>query len=176
MADNILLFKPSYRDIKNASKIFFACHPHDFKVYFEDISDKILEKASDNNISAVFSYVNPDLKVSFDDIKEYLNNMQLLVIPVTWDLLLKPNMIIDSLLPFALEKHIPILPLMQDPDLTNEYAKHFGNIQFLCDDKNDKTAIPYEIKLNDFIKDTLVGDELRRRVQDAFDAYIFLCS
>ncbi len=172
--DNLFLFKPKLQNLKNASKIFFVCHPNDFEEYFEDITDKILEKTADNHISAVFSYANPAISFNFDEVKEYLENMQLVVIPVTWQLLLKPNTVTEKLIPFVLEKHIPILPLVQDPALASEYPKHFGNIQFLCDDKNDKTAIPYDIKLNDFIKETLVGDELRRRVQDAFDAYIFL--
>ncbi len=171
---NNLLFKPAERNIKTASKIFFACHPVDYENYFEDITNQILEKAADNNISAVFCYLSPDAASDFDVIADFLENIQLIVVPVTWDLLLTPNMITDKLLPYALKKHIPVLPLLQDLALTHEYSKHFGNIQFLCNDKNDKTAIPYDVKLNDFIKDTLVGDELRRRVQAAFDAYIFL--
>lgn len=169
-----LLFKPESLNLKNASKIFFACHPNDFKLYFDNITSEILEKTADNNISAVFSYINPNTAPSFDDVKGFLDSMQLIVIPITWELLQTPNMTIRELVPYALEKHIPILPLLQDLDSANEYSKHFGNIQFLCDNKNDKTAIPYEIKLNEFLKDTLVGDELRARVQTAFDAYIFL--
>lgn len=169
-----LLFKPANSNPKNASKIFFACHPDDFNIYFDGITNEILEKTADNNISAFFSYINPDITPCFDNIVEFLENMQLIVIPVTWKLLQTPNMTINQLVPYALQKHIPILPLLQDQDSIDEYTKHFGNMQFLCDNKNDKTAIPYEIKLNDFIKDTLVSNELRTRVQAAFDAYIFL--
>ncbi len=172
--NNSFLFKPANRDIKTVSKIFFACHPDDFNLYFEDITDEILEKATNNNISAVFTYINPEANFDFEESKDFIENMQLIVVPVTWKLLSTGNAIINQVIPYVLEKHIPVLPLLQNSDLVNEYSKHFGDIQFLYDDQNDKTAIPYDIKLNDFIKDTLVGDELRRRVQAAFDAYIFL--
>lgn len=171
---NCFLLKPQNIDIKNACKLFFVCHQNDFDDYFEDVTNEILEKTTDNNISAVFFHINPDAVFDFENTKDFIENMQLIVVPVTWELLSTSNMVIEQIIPYALEKHIPFLPLLQDSDLVNEYTKHFGNMQFLCDNPNDKTAIPYDVKLNDFIKDTLVGDELRRRVQAAFDAYIFL--
>lgn len=171
---NLFLRKPKDRNAQNASKLLFICHPNDFDDYFNDITDEILEKATDNHISAVFFYINQEITFDFEEIKDILKNIQLIVVPVTWELLSTKNIFIDKIIPYALKKHIPVLPLLQDLELTTKYTKHFGNIQFLYDNPNDKTAIPYELKLNDFIKNTLVGDELRKRVQKAFEAYIFL--
>ena len=65
---------------------------------------------------------------------------------------------------------------MQESGLENDFNRICGDLQFL--DKSaaakDPTVRPYEEKLKSFLDAVLVGDELAKRIRDAFDAYIFL--
>ena len=85
--------------------VFFTCHPSDFHLYFEQISQIILKKY---DCTIWYCQEKPD------DEKEYtirISEMQLLVIPVTEKFLTGKNRARDFDLPFALEHHIPVLPL-----------------------------------------------------------------
>lgn len=100
--------------------------------------------------------------------------MNLFVIPITTKLLTKPCRTIELDVPFALEKHIPILPLMQEGGLDELFTRYFGDLQYLDPNTHDITAISYEEKLKKYLNSVLVSDEMAEKVRAAFDAYIFL--
>lgn len=100
--------------------------------------------------------------------------MQLFVMPVTTRLLTTPNRALEVEFSFAMEHHIPGLPLMQEGGLEDLFNKKCGDLQFLDKTARDSTAISYEEKLEKYLASVLVGDELAQKVRDAFDAYIFL--
>ncbi|MCD8068546.1 MAG: toll/interleukin-1 receptor domain-containing protein, partial [Lachnospiraceae bacterium] len=105
-----------------------------------------------------------------------LSRMQLFVIPITSRFLFKENSAREVYFQFAMDHHIPVLPLMQEGGLEEDFNRICGDLQFL--DKNaaisDPTAQPYEQKLETFLASVLLGDELAEKVRKAFDAYIFL--
>lgn len=43
-----LKYKPEHINPNKKSKVYFSCHPDDFELYFEDISNEIL-KISDSS-------------------------------------------------------------------------------------------------------------------------------
>lgn len=147
-------------------RVYFSCHPKDYDIFFENISDEIL-----NNTDCAIWYNTDEV---YEDIDTDLGQMNLFVIPITTKLLTEPNRTIEIDVPFALEKHIPILPLMQESGLDELFSKYFGDLQYLDPNSRDETAISYEKKLDKYLKSVLIGDELAEKVRAAFDAYIFL--
>ena len=103
-----------------------------------------------------------------------LGDMQLFVIPVTSQFLHTDNRARRVDFQFAIDRHIPILPLMQEPNLEEDFNKLCGNLQILSKLISDETAIPYKTKLQNFLSAVLIKDEIVSKVKKEFDAYIFL--
>ncbi len=151
-------------------RVYFTCHPDDFKNNFDKICGDILK----NHDCAIY-YTN-DMTASLPE--EYrdtdLGRMNLFVVPITFKLLKKANRAMDSDIVFALEKHIPVLPIMLESDINEYYAEKFGELQYLDPYSRDTTAISYEEKLKKYLSAVLFDDTTAERVRAAFDAYIFL--
>lgn len=151
-------------------RVFFCCHPDDFERYFEPISEEILKKQN----CAIYYYnsktIVPPKERALD-----LAQMQLFVMPVTTNLLTKESIAMEDF-HFAIERGIPVLPLMQERKLEALYKIKIGDLQFLDKNANERdvTAISYEEKLEKYLSSVLVGDEITEKVRAAFDAYIFL--
>ena len=155
---------------RNKPKVYFTCHPEEFGRYFDEISEQIL-KAHNCVI-----YYAKDMSAPYEDEnwQEDLEQMNLFVFPVTLKLLRGGNRALDTDLPFAMAHHIPVLPLMMERGLGELFTQSFGKVQYLSPGQIDDTALSYEEKLDSFLDGILIGDELQKRIQAAFDAYIFL--
>ena len=126
-----------YRTRGNSSpqgkaRVLFACHPEDHDTYFENISGQILSHQN----CAVWFFDPRELQNSMDDptmsdVLQRLSEMQLFVFPVTTKLLVQKSFARDSLIGFAKQNHIPILPIMMEKGLEDIYTARFGDIQFL---------------------------------------------
>ncbi len=150
-------------------KVYFCCHTEDFAKFFDSISKEILDKQN----CSVWYDVEPQNEYNeqfFNDLKE----MSLFVMPVTTNLLTKENNALNIEFKFAIDNHIPVLPLMQENGLEELFNVKCGGLQFLDKNKIDETAIRYDEKLKKYLSSVLVGDEMAKKVRDAFDAYIFL--
>ena len=149
-------------------RVYFCCHPEDFNRCFASISDEILSKQN-----CAIWYM--DEAVVYDDnFFTDLKQMQLFVMPVTSHLLCTENKTLDSEFKFAVENHIPVLPLMQESGLEELFNKKCGDLQFLDKNNTDVTAISYDEKLKKYLESVLIGDELAEKIRAAFDAYVFL--
>lgn len=149
-------------------RVYFASHPDDRGRFFEEISDSIL-----SCVNCAVWYA-PGAVTDREAHLEDLAQMQLIVVPVSGGLLTQPNFAMDTEIPFALARHIPVLPLMREPGLEQLYRKRFGDLQYLEPDRGDPTAIGYEEKLAGYLSSVLIGEELARQIRGAFDAYAFL--
>jgi hypothetical protein len=96
--------------------------------------------------------------------------------PVTTKLLTTENAALDAEFRFAIERHIPVLPLMQEGGLDELFSQKCGDLQYLDKAKSarDLTEIPYEEKLKNYLESVLVSDEMAEKIRAAFDAYVFL--
>lgn len=173
MSDSLFSYKTRYGSSpEGKAKVFFTCHPDDFDLYFESVCNDILE-AYDCAV-----YYTQDMSADLFDENSYidLERMSLFVIPISLNLLLKPNRTMDFDFLFAANKNIPILPLMMDSDAKPVYSRpdKFGEMQYLSPYKVDATTISYKVKLKKYLDSVLVSDELIKRIKQAFDAYIFL--
>lgn len=157
---------------KGKPRVYFTCHPGDFDRYFETVCSHIFK----THDCAVFCTGDMTREIPEQDRVTDLESHSLFVIPVTFKLLSEPNRAMDEDFPYAVEHHIPVLPLMMEPGLDALYARpdRFGQLQYLNLCSTDTTEISYEEKLKKYLESVLIGDELAARVRAAFDAYIFL--
>ncbi len=155
---------------KDTPKIYFCAHPEDYSIYFDEIKEDITSK---NEYSLWYDdeqHKNMDVEMRLDD----LAGMNLFVFPVTRRFLCEPNQAIDIEIPFAREHNIPILPLMQEKELEKLFQERLGNIQYLEKKESYANALAFAEKLKKYLSSVLVGDELNKKIKEAFDAYIFL--
>jgi len=152
---------------KGKPKVYFCCHPEDHALYFETVARQILEKQN-----CALWYADPSAPQA--DHLEDLLQMQLFVMPVTSKLLYSHNRALGAEFPFALQHHIPVLPLMQESGLDEAFNEKCGQLQHLDPYSTDATAISFDEKLEKYLSGVLIGDELAEKIRAAFDAYIFL--
>ena len=168
--NELAFYTRGQKNPKGLPRVFFACHPEDFERYFRKIVDMV-----DALRDVAFFYEDPEKDlIPWEDLASRLSDMQLIIMPVSARLLFKENRAVREILPFANEKHIPVLPIMLDAGLDDKFREIFGDLQYLVPGNSDVTAIPFEQKLEKYLEGVLVGSEMAQRVRDAFDAYIFL--
>ena len=153
-------------------KVYFTCHPKDFKVYF----DKVCEDIFKTQDCAIYYTEDMTAPLPEEYLESDLGQMSLFVMPVTFRLLYEKNRAMDFDFAFATsEKHmIPVLPLMMEPGIDEFYEKRFGKREYYSPYGFDKTAISYEDKLKKYLSSVLLDDDTVERIRKAFDAYIFL--
>lgn len=174
----LLQHKPQSTNPKDSSRVYFACHPDDFDDLFDRFSDEILSATHslDTTTTVWYRTVREPNDEQRKDIISRLSEIQLFVVPVTREFLDDRDLSLDFEIAYAKEHNIPILPLVWDTSIIIDYSlpENFGELQFLNPEDPDLTALPYSKKLESYLSSVLVGDELRKKVQAAFDAYIFL--
>lgn len=151
-------------------RVYFTGHPEDLSPYFDEITDDILKIQN----CAIYYDAEPAADYDRDELLRELEQMQLLVIPVTSRFLFRRSRALEVEFPFAMECHIPVLPLIEESGLEEQFNRICGDLQMLDKNKRDDTALPYQEKLEKFLTSVLVGDKLAEKVRAAFDAYVFL--
>ena len=150
-------------------RVYLCCHPDELDTYLPSLSSQILTYCN----CSVWYPKDPNV-LRDEEYLSHLSQMQLFVMPVTYSLLCQDNPALDKEFRFALEHHIPILPLLQDSNLVNLFNEKCGNLQFLDVNSQDTTVKSYDDKFSIFLSNVLVGDELVEKIRAAFDGYIFL--
>ncbi len=150
-------------------KIYFCCHQDDFAKYFEEIKKDILERQD----CAIWYKENLNQKPDQEFLRE-LEQMQLVVFPVTKSFLEESNDARETELAYAIEKHIPVLPIMVEHGLEEVFNQICGELQFLQKNQRDKSEIPYEQKLAQFLSNVLVGEEEIKIIRSCFQSSAFL--
>ncbi len=151
-------------------RVYFSCHPDDFDLAFPLIPEDILRHVN----CAVWYDTDPAAAPDRRELEEVLDEMQLVVFAVTSRFLYEENRARNTELPLALEKHMPILPIMLENGLGYKFSNICAKIQVVSKYAADPTATPYEEVLATFLHAVLIGDELAEKVRNAFDAYVFL--
>ncbi|MCR4792851.1 MAG: tetratricopeptide repeat protein [Lachnospiraceae bacterium] len=166
----------SYRTKGNSTptgknRVYFTCHKDDFESCFDKICSDIFATQD----CAVY-YTEDMSDADYEYMADDLGQMNLFVIPVSMKLLTEPNRAMDVDFRFAMDNHIPVLPIALEPGLEIIFSRpdKFGKLQYLDVYSMDDTAISYEEKLKKFLASVLVGEELAEKVRSAFDAYVFL--
>ncbi len=157
-------------DPRGKPKVYFSCHPADFSLAFPLLPDDILAHSN----CAIWYDTEPASSYEENELFDALDGMQLFVFGVTQRFLREPNRAREKELPYALKRHIPILPILLEQGLEWEFNEKCAEVQLVNKYISDPTATPYEEVLETFLKSVLIGDDLAEKVRDAFDAYVFL--
>ena len=157
---------------KGKPRVFFTCHPQDFNRSFEIICTDILA----THDCAVYYSEDMSAEIPEDNRETDLERMNLFVIPVTFRLLSQPNRAMDSDYQFAIDKNIPVLPIMMESGIDEFYRQpdKFGDLQYLSPLTREPTEICYEEKLKNYLGMVLISKKSVNRIRTAFDAYVFL--
>ena len=123
---------------------------------------------------AIWYDTEPEASYDQETFFSDLSKMNLFVMPVTTKLLTTANRALDVEFQYAFEKHIPVLPIMQESGLEELFNRKCGDLQFLDPNNRDLTAISFDEKLKKYLSSVLIGDELAEKIRKAFDTYIFL--
>jgi len=150
--------------------VYFCAHEKDFSVFFDRITEKILKVANcavfyDDGMGEVC-----DEETRFSD----LLRMKLFILPITTRFLCDETSQAMVEFRFAVEHHIPVLPILQERGLEFRFNEICGEMQMISEVSSDDTEIGFNEKLKKFLSAILIGDELTEKVRAAFDAYIFL--
>ena len=157
-------------DYHNMAKIYFSCHHDDHNQFFETISNDILQQCD----CAVFYDENPLSEYDKEEYCHLLSTASIIVVPVTEKFLSQPNRSRDFDVKFALEHHIPLLPVMVQGGLVQRFNTTVGQLQFLDRTATDSTALAYKEKLKRYMDSILPGTGLVSKINKAFNGHIFL--
>lgn len=164
---------PEPEKARGSANVFFACHPDDFRDWFEEITDDITKIRK-----CAIWYYEPDGEDHSKEIEQNILFMNLVVVPVTENLLVDWQSIDQAGISYALEHNISVLPVVVqrsvERDRLEEYKKHFGNLQYICRYETNDGALSYESKLANHLESLLFDEETVQKVKNAFDAMIFI--
>lgn len=147
-------------------RVLYFASEQDFDVFLEPITDQIMKLFPD-----VAFYYSKD---PADITDEVLDSVRLAVCPVTLSFLHDDCAQRKAIFYRVQEKHIALLPILEEPDIASVFSAVCGKIQYLNAVKHDETALSFEHKLVAFLDDILLDEKISDRIRDAFDAYIFL--
>ena len=158
-------------DARGKPRVFLACHPEDRERAIPLIAEDLLRHAN----CAVWYDAEPEADFDPQELRAALDEMQLFVAAVSSKFLYTAHRAKDVELKYALQRHIPVLPILLESGLSREFNRVTDTkIQVVNRCVSDPTATPYEEVLDTYLKSMLVGNELAEKVRDAFDAYVFL--
>ncbi len=167
---NVQIKAKDNENIEKKPRVFFTCYQDDFEKYF----DRICKDIFLTHNCAI--YYTADMNEEIEDMETEFARYNLVVVPITQNLLVKHNRTMEKDIPYAIENGIPVLPIMMEYGLDELYSEQdkFGDMQYLDPSGIDGTAIKYSDKLEKYLDSVLISEELAQRVRQAFDAYIFL--
>ena len=153
-------------------KVYFTCHPDDFELFFDKICNDIFATHS----CAIYYTEDMSAPLEENNLDADIGSKNLIVIPVTYNLVNKPCRAMSVDVPYAKKKGIPILPIMMESDIGDLYSKesNFGERQYLDSYSNDASKISYAEKLRNFLEAKLISEEMAKLIRAEFDAYVFL--
>ena len=149
--------------------VYLCCHPSEVPLFADTVGKELLVKQD----VAVWYPADPTAERD-EAFFAALGEMQLVVMPVTRRLLEQRSPAIAEEFAFAVERHIPILPLMQENGLDDLFGAVCGSLQYLDPHARDDTTLGYDEKLGKYLDSVLIGDALAAKIRAAFDAYVFL--
>lgn len=158
------------------TRVFFCATKQDYDLYFEEMAEDILSV-----IDCALYFIDYDHEEDYirnpEEMLGILDQVQVVVTPVTRDLLYTDNYTKNVLIPAIIGKK-PILPLMMEAEIDADFQNLFGQVQYMDkygrNERAKGTQIPYIDKLRTTLNRILIPDQLIDDVKAAFKAHIFL--
>lgn len=171
MSDSGLRYLTNNNELNvDLPKIFCCCHPEDAS-HLKDVCGDLLAAAN----CIVFFYPEGE-EPEPEAAEEELRHMNLFVPIMTSASIFKDCFVSCHAFKIAEKYSIPVLPIMLESGLEEDFNEKFGNLQCLLRNGNlvDNTTIPYTEKLKNALEGILHTSVDRQSLKDAFDASIFL--
>ncbi len=165
----------NYSKIKRKG-IYFTSHPDDLEHYFKQVSKDIFNCNAGVGF-AFYHTENMSEPFSEEEMQTDIGSCSFLVVPVTKKLLTNKCRAMSDIA-YAKRTHMPILPIVYEwsEELAALYSRpeNFGNIQYLRAYSNDASEIAYKQKLQSYLNDLFVEEELAENIRADFKGRIFL--
>lgn len=159
-------------------KVFFSFYPEDM-----DQMVKIADDILDISNCAVWYHEDSMAAddIDLDDLGMKLQEMKLFVVIISTNYLANDSLAKNWEYGFAMEHHIPVLPIAVESGLEEYFAVEmncihdgYGDIQLLRSEVTDWTEISYYQKLARDLGAILLENEEVERIKQAFSGKIFL--
>lgn len=151
-------------------KVYVTGHADNFARHFEHIKNALLKFSN----CAVFYDTDPENPEDKENFFDMLESVQLVVLAVTRRFVYEDCFAFLQVFRFAAEKHIPVLPILEESGIEEDFNKKCGDIQLLNPFSRDPTQISFEDKLKQYLDAIIVGDETAGEIRASFSAYVFL--
>lgn len=153
------------------SRICILGHPDDFPLYFESLSNQILEWY---NCSIWYTF--DEIFALDEDSNFHISQMQVVIVMATRRFFEEKQFTVQAAQSLSEALHIPFLPIVYESGIDNLYAHFYQNMHYISPVTNDTytTDISFEQKLQKFLKNILITDEDISEINNAFDASIFI--
>ena len=159
-------------------KVYFSCADED-KKFIDNIAEDIWK------IVDCAMYYHEDMRLDSDfdtlNFEQNLGEMKLFVVLITTRYLTTTNAAKEFEFGYAVNHHIPIIPIAMEPGLEalfsnkmNEISLGYGDIQLLKYQVSDRSELSYQDKLTRDIKAILFDTKDVDRIKNAFTSRIFL--
>lgn len=137
--------------------VYLVCHPEQTALVIPLLSEDILRHAN----CAIWYDSEPESSYDVQELWNALNKIQLFVVAVTSKFLYADHRARNVELKYALEQHIPVLPVLFESGLVREFNRITDTIIRGVDrTENDPTATSYEDVLDSYLKSVLVSHSL----------------
>ena len=151
-------------------RILFVSHPEDQEKCFHAVVDDLL-----NRVDAAVFYLKDSSPIPEQEVLDaFVEQINLLVIPITENIVTQKNWALDTVFPLAQKRHIPILALLQetvDYKVLNERCKH---IEILDPGESDVNGPGFERRISLFLDSLFLNPEQMERIVQAFRRKVFI--
>ncbi len=148
------------------SRVYFCAHPEAYREHLDSVTRDVHEHTN----CAIWYKEDPN--AATDPL--LLDDMNLIIVAVTYRFLTTPNSARDEEVAYAIKKNIPLLPILFAPGMDTEYAAVFGNRQFLARFQASNGALDYTHKLGLSLSRSTVSHTQTEKILSAFEATFFL--
>lgn len=155
-------------DPSGKPNVYFCCHPIDFKIYFEAIKNEIWTMFPD----VVFWYNDQEDETEFIELFLVdIHQMNLIIVPITKRFIEEDNVSRTLILPYAVEHHIAILPLLLEDGIEDEFNNSCGNLQYV---QRLNDTHKYADLLRKYLESVLLDKELQEKIESEFSLRLFI--
>lgn len=142
--------------------VFFSCHPASFSLYQERVMLDVLACCD-----CVFCWHDPDDDTP-DELSD-LDQMSLIIFAIDAKFLEEDCFANTDVWRYAIEHHIPILPLLMEDDLAIAFNERFGQLHALLGFGSARNE-----QLKSHFDRVFVSADKAEEIRRSFDAYLFL--
>lgn len=102
---------------------------------------------------------------------EDIHQMNLIIAPVTKRFIEEDNISRTLVLPYAVEHHIAILPLLLEDGIEDEFNDRCGNLQYI---QKSSDTYKYTDSLRKYLDLVLLDEEIQKKIESEFSLHLFI--